>query len=120
MSTLGSRLRTARERKGWTQTYVCRKLGISNSTLSGYERDYREPDAEMISTFAELYEVQAGWLLTGRADDSPSSSEEKPLNVAWFGGRKEVLTDEEADKLQEALEIHRMLKEKRMKEKNKK
>lgn len=46
--------------------------------------------------------------------------EEKPLNVAFFGGRKEVLTEDEAEKLQEALEIHRMLKEKRMKEKNKK
>jgi transcriptional regulator with XRE-family HTH domain len=72
MSTLGSRLRYAREKKGWTQTYVCRKLGISNSTLSGYEREYREPDADMISTFAEIYEVSPGWLLTGRTDDPPS------------------------------------------------
>lgn len=63
MSDLGSRLRKARERKGWSQTFVCQKLGISNSTLSGYERDYREPDADMISTFAELYEVTTDYLL---------------------------------------------------------
>ena len=63
MSTLGSRLRSAREKKGWSQTYVCQKLGISNSTLSGYERNYREPDVDMISTFAELYDVSTDYLL---------------------------------------------------------
>lgn len=63
MSTLGSRLRKARENKGWSQTYVCKKLGISNSTLSGYERDYREPDADMISTFSRIYEVTTDYLL---------------------------------------------------------
>lgn len=63
MSTLGQRLRKAREAKGWSQTLVCKKLGISNSTLSGYERDYREPDADMISKFSNLYEVTADYLI---------------------------------------------------------
>lgn len=63
MSTLGQRLRKARENKGWSQTYVCKKLGISNSTLSGYERDYREPDADMITTLANLYDVSTDYLL---------------------------------------------------------
>ena len=82
MSTLGSRLRKSRERKGWTQTFVCRKLGISNSTLSGYERDYREPDADMISTFAELYEISPGWLLTGKEDQIPILDPEDQLSPA--------------------------------------
>lgn len=76
ISSLGSRLRKAREKKGWTQTYVCQQLGISNSTLSGYERNYREPDAEMISQFSALYEISADYLLgintksgIGRFDD---------------------------------------------------
>ena len=63
LDTLGARLRKARERKGWTQTYVCQKLGISNSTLSGYERNYREPDMGMIKAFADLYDVSVDWLL---------------------------------------------------------
>lgn len=65
MPTLGNRLRRARERKGWSQTYVCRKLGLSNSTLSGYERDYREPDAETLSLLARLYEVSVDYLVNG-------------------------------------------------------
>jgi HTH-type transcriptional regulator, competence development regulator len=63
MSTLGSRLRDARDRKGWSQTDVCKKLKLSNSTLSGYERDYRKPEPDMILTFAELYEVTTDYLL---------------------------------------------------------
>jgi len=68
MSTLGRRLKAARERMGWTQTYVCKKLGIPNSTLSGYERDYRNPDPELLAKLAELYEVSTDYLL-GRTDD---------------------------------------------------
>jgi transcriptional regulator with XRE-family HTH domain len=77
MSTLGENLRKARERMGWSQTFVCQKLGISNSTLSGYERGYREPDADMISTFAEIYHVSADYLL-GRTKQSAQPSAEQP------------------------------------------
>lgn len=73
MSTLGRRLRTARERKGWSQTYVCKKLNIPNSTLSGYERDYRKPDPELLAKFAELYEVTTDYLV-GR--DSSAKKED--------------------------------------------
>lgn len=73
MSTLGRRLRAARERKGWSQTYVCKKLNIPNSTLSGYERDYRKPDPELLAKFAELYEVTTDYLV-GR--DSSAKKED--------------------------------------------
>lgn len=48
MRTLGSRLKEAREKKRLTQIDVSKKLGISNGTLSGYERDYRDPDTETL------------------------------------------------------------------------
>ncbi|MFD1394444.1 helix-turn-helix domain-containing protein [Kroppenstedtia eburnea] len=70
MSSLGSRLRAAREKRGWTQTYVCKKLGIPNSTLSGYERDYRSPDPELIRKFADLYEISTDYLLGYQNDFS--------------------------------------------------
>lgn len=69
MSTLGSRLRSAREKKGWSQTDICKKLKISNSTLSGYERDYRKPHPDMIKTFADLYEVTTDYLI-GKVSNS--------------------------------------------------
>ena len=61
--SLGSRLRQARDKKGWSQTLAAEKLGIANSTLSGYERDYREPDAETIKQLASLYEVPINYLM---------------------------------------------------------
>lgn len=105
MSTLGSRLRYAREKKGWSQTYVCRKLGISNSTLSGYERDYREPDAEMISVFAQLYEVSTDDLL-GHAK---TNGKEGYGGTAFFGG-PDNYTDEELDVARAAIEAYRKMK----------
>ena len=43
-------------------------LGISNGTLSGYERNYRDPDTETLNKMANLYEVSNDWLL-GKSDN---------------------------------------------------
>ncbi|GGF17179.1 hypothetical protein GCM10010954_14800 [Halobacillus andaensis] len=63
MKSLGERLKKARQAKGWSQTYVCDQLKISNSRLSGYERNYREPDTKMLTTLASLYHVSTDWLM---------------------------------------------------------
>lgn len=70
MGGLGSRLRISREKKRLTQIEVAKILGISNGTLSGYERDYRDPDTETLSKLAQLYDVSLDWLLTGRNEGS--------------------------------------------------
>lgn len=78
---IGSRLRKARERKGWTQTYVCKRLGISNSTLSGYERGYRAPDPEQMRVFAQLYEVTTDYL-HGISDDPEGTIDHKEIKFS--------------------------------------
>lgn len=70
MGGLGSRLKKSRENKRLTQIEVSKKLGISNGTLSGYERDYRDPDTDTLSKLAHLYDVSLDWLLTGRHDST--------------------------------------------------
>jgi len=35
---LAKRLKAARESKGWTQAYLADLLGLTNGTISGYER----------------------------------------------------------------------------------
>lgn len=62
---LGDRLKKARENKRYTQMDVAIKLGISNGTLSGYERDYRDPDTDTLKKLADLYEVSPNYLLFG-------------------------------------------------------
>jgi transcriptional regulator with XRE-family HTH domain len=66
METLGSRLKSARAKVGMTQDVVSKKLGISFGTLSGYERNYRDPDTETLSKLAEMYDVSVSWLVTGK------------------------------------------------------
>ncbi len=68
MSTLGERLKLARERTGLKQTEVKTRTNINNKTLSGYENNVSEPDASTLSTLAELYEVSYKWLLTGEGE----------------------------------------------------
>ena len=57
------RLKTEREAKRWTQSFLANLIGVSNGTISGYERNYREPDIETITQLAEAFEVSVDFLL---------------------------------------------------------
>ena len=58
-----SRLKNAREKWGFTQTYVEEEIGIKQSVLSNYEAGRREPDIETIGKLIDFYGVEARWLL---------------------------------------------------------
>ncbi|MEK3674654.1 helix-turn-helix domain-containing protein [Paenibacillus sp. FSL R10-2771] len=62
MSDLGARLKQARENKRLTQQEVADKFGVSNGTISGYERNYRDPDSDTLAQLADLYDVSLDWL----------------------------------------------------------
>ncbi len=74
MSTLGERLRLARDKKGLKQTQVKDRTNINNKTLSGYENNVSEPDTNTLATLADLYEVSYKWLLTGKGNMEETTS----------------------------------------------
>lgn len=76
MSILAKRLKKARDEAGLKQIDAAEKLGISNGTLSGYERDYRDPDTDVLNKMAELYGVTVDYLL-GRSDDPKVNRSDK-------------------------------------------
>ncbi|MFD1416254.1 helix-turn-helix domain-containing protein [Oceanobacillus jeddahense] len=76
MKILSQRLREAREKAGLKQIEASKLLGISNGTLSGYEREYRDPDTDTLHKMAELYGVSVDWLL-GKSM-SPSTKDTSP------------------------------------------
>ena len=121
--SVGSRLRILREKRGWTQIQAAEKLGISSQVISNYERDYRSPDSETLLNIALTYQCSLDWLIgvTEKQDlaieKNPSSS--YTLNIAFFGGPKVELSEEEAWHLKESLEMYRALKAKRVAEKKK-
>ncbi|MEK5068059.1 helix-turn-helix domain-containing protein [Sporosarcina sp. FSL K6-1508] len=65
--SLGKRLKNEREKRKWSQKYVAERVGITNTVLSNYERDYRDPDTDMLAKLAELYEVATDYLLGVRS-----------------------------------------------------
>ncbi|WP_436375483.1 helix-turn-helix domain-containing protein [Cytobacillus sp. BC1816] len=71
--SLGKRLKAERERRNWSQIFVAQKIGITNTVLSNYERDYRDPDTETLKKLADLYEVETDYLL-GRSDFQKSNA----------------------------------------------
>lgn len=68
MTVLGKRLKEMREKKRLSQQDAAKLLGISNGTLSGYERNYRKPDTDILEKIADLYEVSVDYLM-GRTND---------------------------------------------------
>ena len=75
---LSIRLKIARNKIGWTQEKVANKLNISIGTLSGYERGYRNPNYEMITKLANLYNVSNDWLFGETDDPNPSKTKKVP------------------------------------------
>jgi transcriptional regulator with XRE-family HTH domain len=57
------RLKQERELKGLTQVQMAEKLGINPGTLSGYERDYREPDFSISMKIAKILNVDLDYLV---------------------------------------------------------
>jgi transcriptional regulator with XRE-family HTH domain len=76
MSDLGKRLKEARKKKKLTQIEAAKLLGISNGTLSGYERNYRDPDTKTLENMANLYGVSTDYLL-GRSENKKSDWDSK-------------------------------------------
>lgn len=92
--SLGNRLKKEREKKGWSQMYVAERLGITNSVLSNYERDYRDPDTGMLSKLADLYEVDTDYLL-GRSDKVRASDHNFDFNLQEQAAFEEFINNPE-------------------------
>ncbi len=64
---IGKRLKELRNEAGLTQTKVAKAIGVSEPTISLWERGERTPNIEMLSKLCDFYDVSADYLL-GRVD----------------------------------------------------
>ena len=71
--TIGQFLSALRRSNGYTQQEVTEKLGVSNKTVSCWERDSSYPDISMIPAIAELYGVTCDEIL--RAKRAPAKQD---------------------------------------------
>ncbi len=64
MSTLGERIRFAREQKGILQNELAKLIGIkSSAVISNWEKDINKPDAEKIVRLCDVLDVSVSFLL---------------------------------------------------------
>lgn len=61
--TIGERIKAARLDKGYTQEQLAQMIGVAKSTLTGYEKGNREPDAMKINALARVLDVTGDYLL---------------------------------------------------------
>ena len=67
-STIGDRLRGARENKGLDQSTLAQKIGVVTRTLQRWEKGEQVPDGVSITKIAKATSVQPTWLLTGEGE----------------------------------------------------
>lgn len=56
-SSIGSKLRSLRRTRGYSQQYVADKIGMKRSTISNYEIDRRLPSLTDLKRVADFYGV---------------------------------------------------------------
>lgn len=71
--SLGEFLTTLRRANGYTQQEVADKLGVSNRTLSAWERGASMPDILLLPALADLYGVTVDEILRGERAQSPKT-----------------------------------------------
>jgi repressor LexA len=67
-STIGERLRQAREAKEMDQAVLAEKAGVVTRTLQRWEKGEQVPDGIAITRLARVTNVQPTWLLTGEGE----------------------------------------------------
>lgn len=54
---IGTRLRDLRRKRGYTQSEVAKKIGVSRSSVANWEQGYRAPDFLSIKHLCRIYRV---------------------------------------------------------------
>lgn len=67
---IGNRLKKLREEKRLKQSDLANKLGVSQQTISQYEKDIREPDPVMSKKIASFFDVSIDYLYGNSSERS--------------------------------------------------
>lgn len=104
---IGKRLKELRNKKGILQKELAASLQLTQQTISLYESDRREPDAETLVKMANLFNVSTDYLL-GRTDDpSPLDKQQIKESRANYGIDVSDLPEETVKQIGEYVEFIR-------------
>lgn len=76
--SVGSRIKSVREKSGLNQKDFGRRLGVSLPTINRVENNHRLPDVSLVVRMFDEFGCDLKWLLTGK-DDSVEGGESVPI-----------------------------------------
>ena len=89
----GEKIRNARKALGLTQRQLAQQLGVSNTSVSNWEKGLSRPDADMIQLLCGILHLQPndfyGTTEPGASQSRPAVSDED-IKFALFGGDGEI------------------------------
>lgn len=72
--TLGDRIAELRKSKGWSQSELAKKIGVSYTKMSGYEIKGVQPPANVINKLADTLGTTIDFLISGDKDEKVKAS----------------------------------------------
>lgn len=106
-----NRIAELRRERGLTQIQLSKALGISQSSLSGYENGKFEPDQEMLLSMAKYFDVSVDYLLC-RTSQKKSRLQSEPTLSADQQELLELTKKLDRDKLEVVKTVARSLQPK--------
>ncbi|MBQ0087944.1 MAG: helix-turn-helix transcriptional regulator, partial [Prevotellaceae bacterium] len=79
---LGENIKTLRKQKGFSQETLAQQLNVVRQTVSKWEKGYSVPDAEMLNTLSELFEVPVSTLLGGTIPEAEKQNDSRIDEIA--------------------------------------
>ena len=88
----GETIRRARRSAGLTQRQLAEKLGVSNTSVSNWEKNLSRPDADLVQQLCLILRIQPNEIYgTGPAPVSAGTTiREEDIKFALFGGDGEI------------------------------
>lgn len=97
--SIGEKIKYYRKQKGMTQQELAASVGVANTTITGYEKGNREPNAPMIIKIARALGVTGDDLLDLDIKEKTPAEISEDLLDAEIIERLTSLTEEELAKV---------------------
>ncbi len=104
MTTLGTRIKTARGLKNLTQEALAVHVGVARATLASWEIDRASPGAQELARLSEVLAVTVDYLVKGPGDSEEEGPLDWPEGVKFLRRASEKLTDDMKRKMIRAME----------------
>lgn len=105
---LGERIKERRIVMGLTQRDLAKKLNISFQTVSKYEKDINQPDAEKLKLLSKCLDCSVDYLVSNTDNPNIKTIEDTTLKVSYDKNYPYDLTPEQVDRVFKLLKEYRL------------